>query len=137
MGELTGRCLCGAVTYAFDEAQVLWRAYCHCDSCRRATGAPVTAYFGVADGHWHWTGAEPRVYASSPGVERRFCRRCGSPVSYCARRFPGEMHFHAGTLDAPEAYLPEFHVHWRERLPWLHIEDDLLRFATTSPGGAD
>lgn len=138
MAEATGRCLCGAVRYAFDEAQVLWRGYCHCESCRRATGAPVSAYFGVAEGFWRWTGTcEARVFRSSPDVERRFCRRCGSPVSYSSRRFPGEMHFHVSTLDDPSSFQPEFHVFWRERLGWFRLDDDLLRFPGASPGGTD
>lgn len=137
MTEITGHCLCGRVGYAFDEDHVLWRGHCHCESCRRATGAPVATFFGVADGHWRWTGEEPRVYRSSAGVERRFCGTCGSPMTYSSVRFPGEMHFYAVTLSDPAEFRPEFHAHWQERLPWLRLDDDLHRYSGTSAAETD
>ncbi len=133
MSEKTGRCMCGAVTYAFEEDYVLWRGHCHCESCRRATGAPVVTFFGLPEGHWRWTGRDPRVYRSSPGVERRFCPRCGTPIAYASTGFPGEMHFYAGTLEDASSFHPEFHAHWSERLPWLRLDDDLLRFSGAVP----
>ena len=127
MGETTGRCLCGAVRYEFDAARVLWRGHCHCESCRRSCSAPMTTFFGVADGHWRWTGAAPRLFRSSPGVERRFCGDCGAPMAFNSEKAPGETHFYAASLDAPEAFRPGFHVFWREKLPWLHLNDELPR----------
>ena len=43
---ITGRCLCGATRYRIT-APLLWCAFCHCDSCRRATGAPMASYLGA------------------------------------------------------------------------------------------
>ncbi len=123
---ITGHCLCGAVRYRADAAP-LWQAHCHCESCRRATASGFTSFFGIADGHWQWTGAEPKRYASSPGVERFFCPTCGSQMAYRADRFPGEIHFYAGTLDAPEAYAPTTHVLWEEHMPWISLADGLPR----------
>ena len=121
-----GRCLCGAVRYDFDAAP-LWQAHCHCESCRRATSSPYTSYFGVADGHWRWTGAEPARFASSPEVERFFCGRCGSPMAYRSTRWPGEIHFFAASLMDPSAYRPTVHVHFNERLAWTLSDDGLER----------
>jgi len=137
MGERTGRCLCGAVRYAFDQAHVLWRGHCHCESCRRNCSAPFTSFFGVADGAWRWTGAEAAVHRSSPGVERRFCGACGTPMAYNSEKAPGETHFYAAGLDAPEEFCPEFHVFWREKLPWLHLNDDLPRHSGSSTSKTD
>lgn len=120
----TGRCLCGAIRFAFD-AKPNWQAHCHCESCRRNCSAPFTSYFGVSHGHWRWTAAEPAAYASSPGVERLFCARCGTPMAYSSTAFPHEIHFYAASLDDPGAYAPTIHVHWDERLPWVKIADGL------------
>ncbi|NBE06865.1 GFA family protein [Paragemmobacter ruber] len=128
---ITGRCLCGAITYRAD-ATPLWQMHCHCESCRRATGAAFASFFGVADGNWHWTGAAPAIFRSSPDVERLFCPTCGTPMAYRATRFPGETHFHAGTLDRPETFRPTAHVHCAEQQPWSDINDGLPRHATTS-----
>lgn len=56
-------------------------------------------------------------------------------MAYEAERFPGEIHFYATTLDDPADFKPDFHVHYRERVEWLHITDDLPKYATTSLDG--
>jgi hypothetical protein len=113
-----GHCLCGAVTYACD-AVPRWQDLCHCESCRRATGAPFAAYLGMADGHWRWTGAPPATFASSARALRFFCPACGSPLAYRTADAPDEMHFHAGTLDTPAAFTPASHDHHHEALPFV------------------
>ena len=127
----TGRCLCGAVTYAFT-GDPTWCCYCHCESCRRGCSAPATVFFGVDDGNWSWTGEAPAVFRSSPGVRRYFCGACGSPMAFAADRFAGEIHFYLASLDDPGAYQPRYHVHHAERLSWLHLDDDLPRYAAGS-----
>lgn len=122
----TGRCLCGDITFRCTAAP-LWQAHCHCESCRRATASPFTSFLGIADGHWEWTGAVPAGHASSPGVRRDFCPRCGTPMAFRADRFPGEIHFYAATLDRPEAFAPTCHYHAAEMLPWVHLSDGLPR----------
>ena len=122
----TGHCLCGQVSFAYDGTEN-WRGFCHCDSCRRACAAPVTAFMGVPDGAWRWTGAQPAVYTSSPGVTRRFCPTCGAQVSYQSVDRPGEIHFYAALLDDPENFAPTAHYHYDEHLPWLAITDDLRK----------
>jgi hypothetical protein len=122
----TGRCLCGATRYRCTAAP-LWQAHCHCESCRRATASPFTSFFGIANTAWEWTGAAPATYQSSPGTWRDFCPTCGTPMTYRSDRFPGETHFYAATLDRPEAYAPQVHVHTDEILPWVHLADGLPR----------
>lgn len=123
---ITGRCFCGDVTYRAD-AQPKWQAHCHCESCRRATSAGFSSYFCIRDGHWQWTGKAPATYASSPGVWRDFCPRCGAQMAYRATRYPDEIHFHAMTLDDPASFRPTAHVHTDEQLPWVQLADGLRR----------
>lgn len=120
----TGRCLCGAVTFRCTELP-LWQAHCHCESCRRATASPFTSFFGVRNGTWDWTGAPPATYNSSPGVQRDFCPTCGTQMAFRSTRWPDETHFYAATLHDPTTYAPTRHHHAAERLPWLHLADDL------------
>ncbi|MDA0341524.1 MAG: GFA family protein [Proteobacteria bacterium] len=133
MAKTTGRCLCGAVTYAF-EGPLNWAGHCHCESCRRQTASPMTSYLGVPNDAFNWTGVEPALFQSSPGVRRRFCPTCGTPMSYEADKFGDEIHLYAATLDDPEAYSPAFHVFTSEQLSWLHLADGLPRHATTTGG---
>ena len=121
----SGRCLCGAVRYRF-EGEPKWQGHCHCESCRRATSSPLTSFFCVADDGLTWEGEVAR-YASSPGVERLFCGRCGSPMGYRNAKRPDETDLFAATLDDASAYAPAFHVFWAEHVPWLHVEDGLTK----------
>ena len=47
---ITGRCYCGKTTIRASRPPQMV-AYCHCQDCRRATGAPVAAFaaFEVED----------------------------------------------------------------------------------------
>ena len=46
-------------------------------------------------------------------------------MAFVGDDYPEEIFLLAATLSDPAAYTPEIHVHYGERLPWLHIEDDL------------
>jgi hypothetical protein len=133
MTQRTGHCLCGTRRYAFDASAIRWQGICHCDSCRRAAGAPFVGWISVTDGHWRWTGAPPATIASTPGVIRSFCPACGSQLTYAAAHWPDETHFTAATLADPAAFLPAFQVHCAEALPWAAIDDTLPRHQTTAP----
>ena len=127
---LEGGCLCGTVRYRVEGAPK-WAAHCHCRDCRRATGAPFVTYAGYPTAKVTWLGEKPVAFASSPGVTRRFCSRCGSPLAYEGERWPGEFHIHVGTLDRPEAIRPEGHVYTAYQIPWVKLADGLPRVPMT------
>jgi hypothetical protein len=110
----------------------LWCGHCHCESCRRNTASPFTTFVGVSTEAYRFTGEEPRVYLSSPGVRRFFCGDCGTPIAYQSDRFPGEIHFYAASLEDPGEMVPQFHVHWSEKLPWIALADILPRHDRSS-----
>ena len=85
----------------------------------------MTTYIGVADGKWRWTQGAPKLYQSSPGVERSFCGTCGTPLSFRSQKMSGVMHLYVATLDAPQDMAPTLHVAIEEKLPWLKLCDDL------------
>jgi hypothetical protein len=140
MTQTHGRCLCGAVRFAFDPKGVVDASHCHCESCRRACSAPMTSTLSIRDTAWRWVGDAPKEYHSSPGVVRMFCGTCGSPMGYRSDRWPGETGFYAASLEDPAAFVPESHTFWREKLPWLKLNDSLPRHsgdAGASPIAAD
>ena len=86
-----GHCLCGAVSFEY-EGPENWVGHCHCESCRRNTSSAFTTFMGVPNAAYRFTGIEPAVYQSSPGVRRLFCPKCGAPVAYDADKFAfGEL----------------------------------------------
>lgn len=133
MSATKGRCACGSIAYEFT-GKPLWVAHCHCESCRRATSSAFATFVGVKLEQFQYLQGEPTMYESSPGVQRYFCGKCGSPMAYLSSlRNPGEVHLYAGTLQAPGAVIPQAHVHTGEQLVWAEIHDELPRFE--GPGG--
>ena len=117
-----GGCLCGAVRFTTDGAPK-WTSYCHCVSCRRHTGAPVSAYAGFERTNVRFTKGALARFSSSPGVQRGFCANCGSTLTYEGERWPTEIHLHVGAFDDPEPYAPKGHAFAEERLAWLHLAE--------------
>ena len=122
-----GHCLCGAVSWEYTGAQT-WACLCHCDDCRRNCAAPVVAFIGIPLDTFKWTGAAPKVYASSKGVKRHFCDTCGTPMAFQAEHYVGEIHVYAASMEQPRAFQPEFHVYYDNKLEWLHMADDLPKY---------
>jgi len=56
------------------------------------------------------------------------CRRVTGRYDY----LPGQVYIAIGILDQADDLAPQLHAHEAQRLDWLHIEDDLERFATSS-----
>lgn len=121
---MQGRCLCGAIKFDV-ETPVHACVNCHCESCRRQCSAPMTTYIGVLDGQWKWLSTTPKVFNSSPGVERSFCDTCGTPISFRSDKMSGVMHFYVAAMERPEELKPTLHVAHEEKLSWLTFADDL------------
>jgi hypothetical protein len=127
-----GGCLCGAVRYRAS-GDPITVVYCHCTSCRRASGAPVVAWAMWPLDQFEWTRGKPAANASSQGVERCFCGRCGTPISYTAEYMPGLVDVTVASLDDPGALEPQLHIWDSERVRWLELADRLPRHPDAPP----
>lgn len=123
MADLWGRCMCGSVTWTAKGPKTR-NLICHCESCKRATSSPVTAFIGFDRDDVEWSG-EINQFESSYQTWRGFCPACGTRLYFKFERWPTEIHVHAATLDKPDLYAPDQHVLWSERLPRVHVNDDL------------
>jgi len=129
--KLTGGCLCGAVRYE-TMGTPLRVAHCHCERCRRSTGAAFATGVCFPVKAVTWKRGEPVSYQSSKSFARLFCSRCGSSVAQ-HNLAAGTMWPLAGTLDRPEFVIPEFHMFIEEQLSWVKLDDGLPCHSTFAP----
>jgi hypothetical protein len=128
---ITGRCYCGATTIRATQAPQAV-AYCHCIDCRRVTGAPVAAFAAFDEAAVTFTPDQGRKVAASPGVTRTFCAVCGSLLTGRYDYLPGQVYIAVGIFDQANDLAPQLHAHETQRLTWLHIDDELERFAKSA-----
>ena len=125
---ITGRCHCGAVTYAA-EGEPAYAALCHCTDCRRHAGAPMVGWTAFPADAVTVSG-ETRIYASSENGRRHFCGACGTGLFYTNELvLPGLLDIQSGTFDDPGAHPPQIHVQTAERLHWMDGIETLPAFA--------
>ena len=124
----TGRCHCGSIQYdALGEAK--HHAVCHCEDCRRCSGALLVPWIAFAPAGLAVTQGEPKVYRSSENGERHFCGDCGTGLFYYNEAFlPGIVDIQSVTLDNPEHYPPQAHIQVADALPWEEGLADLHKF---------
>ena len=119
-----GGCLCGAVRYAVHgEPKV--SMICHCNTCRRAAGAPVVAWVTFPTDRFSLVRGAPAAFHSTPPVTRTFCATCGTPLTYVHAERPSEIDVCTATLDDPEAFPPTHHSWVSESPRWLRFGDGL------------
>lgn len=119
--RLAGGCRCGAVRYEMERP--VQAAICHCEDCRRSSGAPMVGWMGVAIGGLSITKGQARIWSSDGHAQRHFCATCGTGLFYFSETvIPGMVDIQIATLDDPTQVEPEVQVQVAERLPWAaHI----------------
>lgn len=124
-----GGCFCGSMRY-----QVMGKAenlcFCHCASCRRASGSPMVAWGTFARDKFSITQGHLVQYSSSPQVMRGFCGTCGTSLTYRHDGRPDEIDLALSCLDDPTVLVPESHIWVRDKLPWVIINDSRPQFDT-------
>ena len=123
-----GGCLCGAVRYRLSARPLAVNA-CHCNDCKRLSGATnILMLIAPRDAFAH-TGEVARYRKQADSgreSDRCRCARCGTrlwhePLSSAALLFVA-----AGTLDDPSWVVPASHI-WIERAsPGVVFQDDAL-----------
>jgi hypothetical protein len=131
---LTGGCFCGNIRYE-GEGVPFHPTVCHCADCRRATGAPMVAWFSLPRASFRFTAGTPAVFASSDRGRRSFCPRCGTSLTFASTELPEELDIATASLDDPEQVPPADHTHARHRLSWVRLADGLPQYAVIRAPG--
>ncbi len=119
---LTGRCLCGSVTYRVTGEPEKASA-CHCSQCRRQSGH-VWASAQVEDDGIDIAGDTLTWYRSSDTAKRGFCSDCGSYLFWILDG-EGKTSFSLGSLDAPTGLTLEKHIFVADKGDYYAINDDV------------
>jgi hypothetical protein len=129
--KMRGSCLCGAIRYEID-GEIGPIQYCHCRRCRKATGSafnvgstvPASGFRIVAgDGHLG-------RFLHTSGLERTFCRGCGSPIySWWPKKAPELRRIRVGTLDTPVPGKVSAHIFAAHKAEWDEILDGAPQYA--------
>ncbi len=111
----TGGCQCGAVRFrirgALDRPSI-----CHCRMCQKQFGSFFSALVTAPKDGVEWIREEPSYFQSSVNIDRGFCPRCGTPMTY---RHPGGLEIAIGTFDDRSDLQPRIQVNYKWRLPWV------------------
>jgi catechol 2,3-dioxygenase-like lactoylglutathione lyase family enzyme len=130
---LRGGCLCGNVQYALTPPTD-FAAHCHCNTCRRASGAAFLTWTSVPNDRFELVRGGDFVswYRSSETINWGFCSQCGTTLFYRA-----DVEGHAesprinatyvtvASLDDPLDRAPSVHVSFEEHVAWLEPNDRL------------
>lgn len=118
---LTGGCMCGAVRYKVSETPVA-TGLCHCDRCRPQSGSAFSTIIIIKRSTFEIEG-ETAVFddvgSSGLHVARRYCPRCGSPLTTEADVTPDLMFVKAGGIDRNEWFRPMLELFVGKRRPWV------------------
>lgn len=126
MGAVTGQCFCGAIEIGVEGAPEAM-GYCHCNSCRSWSAAPVNAFTLWKPENVSVTRGRENLaeFQKSETSRRQYCRICGGHLM--------TVHPAWDLVDVYAAVLPglrfepALHVNYAERV--VPMADGLPKFA--------
>ena len=136
---LTGGCLCGAVRFEVT-GPFLRAGWCHCERCRRHSGAAAGVQGRVARADFRLLAGAERVVAwrPAPGAAvKAFCEVCGSSLFGGDWPDGDEVSIRFGALDGDPGIRPQYHTFVDSKAPWDEIADDLTQYPGRLPGPPD
>ena len=136
VSKISGRCLCGAVSYE-GQVEPIFAAKCYCTECRKTSGTGHSAHLAVPKAAIRVNG--PVTAYTSPADSgnlktRAFCPTCGSSIySVNEAMMPGAIFLRGSTLDDPELFLPQASVYASRAPSWDPVSTQIPAFATMPP----
>jgi hypothetical protein len=125
-----GGCLCGAVRYRLD-ARPLGVNACHCDDCRKLTGA-ANLLMLIAE-HAAFTKEQGQTQSwrkradSGREIDIVRCAACGVRLWHEPLSAPNLVFIAAGTLDDPGWAIPASHIWIEKAAPTAVFEPDAVK----------
>ncbi len=130
MEGFTGRCLCRAITYKSHTAP-LKTFNCHCEDCRRCSGAPHLTNIHVKEADLSIKGAlKSYIHQSESGnkITKKFYKHCGCQMFSFNEGKPGLVRVRAGTVNELDIVKPQVDVWVSKKIPSIKIDEILDQF---------
>lgn len=124
----TGGCLCGRIRYRAT-GQPTNETHCHCEVCRRASGAAFVSWATFQSADFAFTNGKSARFDSSEIAFRQFCSNCGTQLTFQFHRSPQTIDVTLASLDDPAAITPVDHIWTKRQIPWVKLADGLPRHA--------
>ena len=115
-----GRCFCGSVTLEV-RGEPSAQGYCHCQSCRSHSGAPLRGFTLWPSDSVTVTSGDLAGFNKTGFSDRRHCTACGGQV-LIEHPTIGLMDVHSSTI-AHFPFQPALHVNYQEHV--LAVRDGL------------
>ena len=126
---LTGRCMCGAVSFTVPRDGAGVADLCHCSQCRRWSGhawGAIDVLYSALD----ITSGGDRLkwFRASSDAQRGFCAECGSPLFWHGDKldaYKDRIGVSLGALDSPTGLSLEKHIFVADKGDYYEIADGL------------
>ena len=128
-----GSCLCKSVKYSFrNEPEV--GANCHCNYCKKSSGAPFVTWLVVLDRNLVGIEGENSLIWHSSSIEskRAFCNACGSLLFFRSNLCGDEYHITYSSLDTKLDLNPKFNCFVDQKAHWIKVDEDLVSLTSES-----
>ncbi len=122
-----GSCLCGRIRFEVDRFEPR-TGNCHCSMCRKFHGAAYATLAEARSAHFRWTAGEDllQAYTAANGTTRRFCRECGSSLTFSSPAAdPDLIEIALGCFDDDVPVEPNAHIYVASGARWARPRDGL------------
>lgn len=130
MAHISGKCLCGNITFTAD-TEIKFVANCHCDDCRQATGSAYGTLLFVDEAALKINGT-PKTFSHTSDrgtqMDKLFCADCGSQLFSRNSGRPNVLGVRAGTIAEKELVVPDRALFMTRRIPSTPVDPDVTAY---------
>jgi|SRR5271166_3164002 len=127
---MTGKCLCGKLSYSANAEPALV-CVCHCKDCQRQSGTAFATLVFTPNETFRMEGeSKTFTYPGGSGrpIKRRFCPECGSAVAIDFAVVPTMVAITSGTLDDTSFITPTRNLFCDSAQSWVPLTQDTQNF---------
>jgi hypothetical protein len=123
---IEGRCGCKAIRYRLTSTPLVVHC-CHCRWCQRESGASFALNAMIESDRVLDLGIDPEIVdtpsQSGRGQKIARCPHCKVAVwSHYSGAGPLMKFVRVGTLENPDALVPDAHIFTSSKQPWIHLD---------------